>query len=71
FLYAAVPRLGAAVSSAAQTLTPFLTMVLAAWFLGESMNRLEWSAGMMMVVGAAVLLWAHYSYTKSAVAVQS
>jgi drug/metabolite transporter (DMT)-like permease len=60
FLYAAVPRLGAAITSATQTLTPFVTMVLAAWFLDESMNRLEWLAGLMMVVGAAILLWAHY-----------
>jgi len=60
FLYAAVPRLGAAVTSAAQTLTPFVTMVLAVWFLSESLTRLEWSAGMMMVVGAAILLWAQY-----------
>lgn len=60
FLYAAVPRLGAAVTSAAQTLTPFVTLVLAVWFLGESLTRLEWSAGLMMVVGAAILLWAQY-----------
>ncbi|MHB8969411.1 MAG: DMT family transporter [Pirellulaceae bacterium] len=60
FLYAAVPRLGAAVTSAAQTLTPFVTMVLATWLLHESMNRLEWSAGLMMMLGAAILLWAHY-----------
>jgi drug/metabolite transporter (DMT)-like permease len=60
FLYAAVPRLGAAVTSAAQTLTPFATLVLAVWFLGESLTRLEWSAGLMMVAGAAILLWAQY-----------
>lgn len=58
FLYAAVARLGAAVTSAAQTPAPFLTMLLAAWFLGESMTRLEWGAGVAMVCGAALLLHA-------------
>ena len=36
FLYSAVTRLGAAVTSGAQTLAPFLTILLAATFLGES-----------------------------------
>lgn len=56
FLYSAVARLGAAISSAAQTLLPFLTALLAARFLGESMSSLEWIAGVTMVVGAAALL---------------
>ena len=60
FLYSAVPILGAAITSGAQTLTPFATIVLAAWFLGESLNAVEWFAGLMMVVGAAVLILAHY-----------
>lgn len=60
FLYSAVPRLGAAVTSGAQTLTPFATIVLAAWLLHESMNAIEWTGGLMMVVGAATLILAHY-----------
>jgi drug/metabolite transporter (DMT)-like permease len=60
FLYSAVSRLGAAVTSGAQTLTPFATIVLATSFLGESMNGVEWVAGVMMVAGAAVLILAHY-----------
>ncbi len=58
FLYAAVSRLGAAVTSGAQTVTPFLTMLLAAWLLHETMTGLEWCAGLTMVAGAAVLLYA-------------
>jgi drug/metabolite transporter (DMT)-like permease len=58
FLYSAVTRLGAAVTSGAQTLAPFLTILLAAWFLGESMSSLEWCAGLTMVGGAALLLFA-------------
>lgn len=56
FLYSAVVRLGAAISSAAQTLIPFLTVLLASRFLGESMSSLEWIAGVTMVAGAAALL---------------
>ncbi len=56
FLYSAVTRLGAAVTSGAQTLAPFLTILLAATFLGESMSTIEWCGGVMMVVGAALLL---------------
>ncbi len=58
FLYSAVSRLGAAVTSGAQTVTPFLTMLLASWLLHESMTSLEWCAGLTMVAGAAVLLYA-------------
>jgi len=56
FLYSAVSRLGAAITSGAQTLIPFPTMLLAGWMLHESMTELEWIAGLTMVVGAAALL---------------
>jgi drug/metabolite transporter (DMT)-like permease len=56
FLYSAVTRLGAAVTSGAQTLAPFLTILLAATFLGESMTTIEWFGGILMVIGAAMLL---------------
>ena len=53
FLYSAVPLLGAAVSSGAQTLTPFATIVLAMWFLGEALNALEW----LGAVSAGLVAW--------------
>lgn len=56
FLYSAVSRLGAAITSGAQTLIPFPTMLLAGWVLQERMTRLEWGAGLTMVVGTGVLL---------------
>lgn len=71
FLYSAVPLLGAAVSSGAQTLTPFATIVLAMWFLGEALNALEWFAGLLMVAGAAILILAHYRVTTSAAAARA
>ncbi len=55
FLYSAVSRLGAAITAGAQTLTPFPTMLLAGWFLHETMTGLDWIAGLTMVLGAAVL----------------
>ena len=60
FLYSAVSRLGAAVTSGAHTLTPFPTMLLAGWLLHERLTGLEWCAGLTMVAGAAVLLYAQH-----------
>ena len=65
FLYAAVSRLGAAVTSGAQTLTPFPTMILAGYFLHESMTTSEWIAGFTMVAGAAILLMAQNQIARS------
>lgn len=56
FLYAAVKRLGAAVSSGLLTGTPFITILLAALILGETMTALQWIAGIAMVAGAVFLL---------------
>lgn len=58
FLYSAVARVGAAISSSAQTLIPFLTALLAAQTLGESMSAVDWCAGITMIGGAAALLFA-------------
>ncbi len=60
FLYSAVSRLGAAVTSGAQTLTPFPTMLLAGWLLHERLTGFEWCAGLTMVAGAAMLLYAQH-----------
>jgi drug/metabolite transporter (DMT)-like permease len=64
FLYCAVSRLGAAITSGAQTLTPFPTMLLAGWLLHEQLTGLEWTAGLTMVVGAAALLVAQNQLTR-------
>jgi drug/metabolite transporter (DMT)-like permease len=58
FLYASVKRLGAAITSGAQTLTPFVTAALAWAILGESLSAVGWCGGVGMVVGATVLLMA-------------
>jgi drug/metabolite transporter (DMT)-like permease len=56
FLYAAVKRLGAAISSGSLTGTPFVTILLAMVILGETLTPVEWSAGVAMVAGAVFLL---------------
>ena len=58
FLYSAIRRLGAAITSGSLTLTPFVTAVLASAFLNESMSVLAWSAGTTMVIGALFMLTA-------------
>jgi drug/metabolite transporter (DMT)-like permease len=55
-MYKAVQRLGAAIPSAVGTLTPMVTVALAAVFLGESLTAVEWAGGLAMLVGAMVLL---------------
>jgi drug/metabolite transporter (DMT)-like permease len=56
FLYSAIKRLGAAVTSGAQTLTPLVTAVLASLFLAESMSPPAWWGGIAMVIGALCML---------------
>ena len=56
FLYTAVQRLGAAVTSGVQSITPFLTVAMAYVLLDEQMTVAKWVAGIVIVVGAAVLL---------------
>jgi len=64
FLYTAVQRLGAAVTSGVQSITPFFTVAMAYLFLGESMTTTKWIAGIVIVVGAAVLLSAQQIITR-------
>ena len=57
-LYIAVQRLGTAVASSCQTLTPFVTAVLASATLGEALSRGQWFAGLLMVIGTFLLMTA-------------
>ena len=60
FLYAAVQSVGAAITSGVQSVTPFLTVIMATTLLGETMTMWKWTAGLTMVAGAAVLLSAQH-----------
>lgn len=56
FMYAAVHRLGAAITSGCQTVMPFITAAIAAVVLAEGLNARQWTGGIVMVAGAIVLL---------------
>jgi len=56
FMYVSIRALGAAITSSVQTLTPFVTVAMAALMLSEQMTRSQWFAGVTMVVGALVLV---------------
>jgi drug/metabolite transporter (DMT)-like permease len=55
-LYVSVQRLGAALTTSCQSLTPFLTAVLAFVFLGERMTPRQWMSGVVIIIGALILL---------------
>lgn len=56
FLYTAVRQLGAALVSSVQMISPFATAVLGVVLLDETMTPLQWSAGVVMVLGGTLLL---------------
>ncbi len=60
FLYAAIGHLGAAIATGGQSATPFVTVALAAVFLGESLSPGQWIAGVTIVFGATLLVSNQY-----------
>lgn len=56
-LYVAVVRLGAAITSSTQMLSPFITCLVAYVLLGETMSASTWAACVTLVGGGLVLLW--------------
>jgi drug/metabolite transporter (DMT)-like permease len=60
FFYVALLRLGASITSSFQMLSPFLTYLVAALYLGESMTGGPWAwvSGVVLVTGGLFLLWA-------------
>ena len=60
FFYVALLRLGASITSSFQMLSPFLTYLVAALYLGESMTGGAWAwvSGVVLVAGGLFLLWA-------------
>lgn len=55
-MYVAVQRLGASITSSCQTLMPFVTAAVARVVLSEQLTRNQWLAGIVMIVGAMILL---------------
>lgn len=60
FFYVALLRLGASITSSFQMLSPFLTYLVAALYLGETMTGGPWAwvSGSTLVAGGIFLLWA-------------
>ena len=60
FFYVALLRLGASITSSFQMLSPFLTYLVASFYLGERMQggSWAWAAGVALVAGGFFLLWA-------------
>lgn len=60
FFYVALLRLGASITSSFQMLSPFLTYLVAALYLKESMTGGPWAwvSGVVLVMGGLFLLWA-------------
>jgi drug/metabolite transporter (DMT)-like permease len=58
-MYTSVLRLGTSLSASVQNLTPFVTVVLALLFLGESLSGMQWIGGLAIVIGVLWLLKSH------------
>lgn len=65
-LYTAVRGIGAALTSAGHSVTPFVTALIAAVFLSEQLSSREWAGGVGMVLGAVVLLSTQFQKTLEA-----
>ena len=55
-LYTAVNRLGTSISSAGQSITPFVTATIAFVFLDEALSLTQWFGGIAIVAGVILLL---------------
>jgi len=55
-VYTAVQRLGASITSSCQSIMPFATVAFASVVLSERLTQPQWIGGVMMIVGALVLL---------------
>jgi drug/metabolite transporter (DMT)-like permease len=55
-LYQAIQYFGPVVASGVQLITPFITYVVAAVWLGERMSSSEWIGGVLLVASGALLV---------------
>ena len=56
--YAALERLGVAIGSSGNLVTPVVTAVLAFFFLGETLTLGQWLSGIMLLTGGGLLVYA-------------
>jgi drug/metabolite transporter (DMT)-like permease len=55
--YVALQRLGVSVAAIAMLLTPFVSIIGAAVFLGERFSPMQWIGGVILVTGAGLAMW--------------
>jgi drug/metabolite transporter (DMT)-like permease len=58
--YVALQRLGVAISSITLLLSPFVTILGSALFLGECFTAVQWAGGLVLTAGATLALWTRY-----------
>ncbi len=58
FFYIAVKRIGVAIPSTVNLLASFLTAIFSFFIFKEQLSPLQWSAGVILLLGAFLLLWA-------------
>lgn len=58
-MYHVLDRLGAIIEAGAEMATPFLTFVGAALLFGERLSALQWSGGLGVITGCALMINAH------------
>lgn len=64
--YMAIERLGVAISSSTQLVSPFLTFLWAFLFLGERLTSLEWVGGSILLGGGMLLVWSQTHFIPAA-----
>jgi drug/metabolite transporter (DMT)-like permease len=66
--YRGIHRLGPIVASGILLITPFVTYVIAALFLGETLSTIQWIGGTLVVVGGGLLVLARAQIERQTVA---
>jgi drug/metabolite transporter (DMT)-like permease len=56
--YVAIKRIGATIPTLVILAQPFMVFVISSIFFGESMEGLQWFFGVVLLVGAALAIWA-------------
>lgn len=64
--YMAIERLGVAISSSTQLVSPFLTFLWAFLFLGERLTSLKWLGGSILLGGGLLLVWSQTHFIPAA-----
>jgi len=65
FYYAALNRLGVAITSGILLISPFITAVLSIVIYGERLNLVQWAGGAVLVAGTALLVAAQQALGRS------